>query len=366
MNINKSTQNKLFSNGNMNSNNKEVFISLVKAGLWEKKVRLLQYENVNWEEVYRIASEQSVLGLVLAGIENLSSEQRPLQELLLQMIGEVQMLEQQNKAMNQFVADLIERLRKADIYTLLVKGQGLAQCYEKPLWRSSGDVDLLLSNSNYKKAKDYLLPLSNDNKKDERYSKHLGMNIGQWYVEIHGTLRTGLSGRIDKVVDDVQKDVFLGGNVRSWNNGKTQVFLPSPDNDVFFVFTHYIKHFYKEGMNLRQICDWCRLLWTYKDSFNHELLESRIRKAGLMSEWKVFAALAVEYLGMPAEAMPLYDSRFKVKGARVLKHILKGGPYSKVRDTWAIAKIFPWHTLKFTPAIFLNVNGLKIKERIFG
>ena len=350
----------------MNSNNKEVFISLVKAGLWEKKVRLLQYENVNWEEVYRIASEQSVLGLVLAGIENLSSEQRPLQKLLLQMIGEVQMLEQRNKAMNQFVADLIERLRKADIYTLLVKGQGLAQCYEKPLWRSSGDVDLLLSNSNYKKAKDYLLPLSTDNKKDERYSKHLGMNIGQWYVEIHGTLRTGLSGRIDKVVDDVQKDVFFGGNVRSWNNGKTQVFLPAPDNDVFFVFTHFIKHFYKEGMSLRQICDWCRLLWTFKESLDHELLEKRVRKAGLLSEWNAFAFLAVDYLGMPEEAMPLYDVKGKKNAEQILKHILKGEPYRKVRDTWAIAKIFPWNTIKFLPAIFFHLNWLKIKERIFG
>ena len=84
-----------------------------------------------------------------------------------------------------------------------------------------------------------------------------------------------------------------------------------------------------------------------------------------MSEWKAFAALAVDYLGLPEEAIPLYDSKSKVQGTRVLKHILKGEPYSKVRDTWAIAKIFPWHTCKCLPAIFLNVNGLKIKERLF-
>lgn len=49
-----------------------------------------------------------------------------------------------------------------------------------------------------------------------------------------------------------------------------------------------------------------------------------------------------------------------------MKHILKGKPYNKVRDTWAIAKIFPWNTIKFLPSIFLNVNGLKIKERLLG
>lgn len=346
------------------NNNIGAFLDIVRAGLWKKDIRLEQYGKIDFEYIYRLAGEQSVVGLVTAGFEHIHDLKAP-QEILLQCIGESLQLEQTNKTMNQFIEKLVGKMRDADIYTLLVKGQGVAQCYEKPFWRSSGDVDLLLSDSNYKKAKDFLLPLSTDNKPDERYSKHLGMNIDQWYVEIHGTLRTGLSGRVDKVVDEVHKDVFYNGNVRSWNNGETQIFLPSPDNDVFFVFTHFIKHFYKEGMNLRQICDWCRLLWTYKDSLNHELLESRIRKAGLMSEWKAFAALAVEYLGMPVEVMPLYDVRGKKKAEQILKHILKGEPYSVIRDTWAIAKIFPWNTIKFSPAIFFNVNGLKIKERLF-
>lgn len=30
--------------------------------------------------------------------------------------------------MNKFVGQLIEKLRKEDIYALLVKGQGIAQC----------------------------------------------------------------------------------------------------------------------------------------------------------------------------------------------------------------------------------------------
>lgn len=229
-------------------------------------------------------------------------------------------------------------------------------------------MDLLLSESNYEKAKGFLLPLASDHKPDERYSKHLGMNINQWYVEIHGTLRTGLSSRIDREVDAVQKDVFYGGNVRSWMNGNTTVFLPSPDNDVFFVFTHFIKHFYKEGMNLRQICDWCRLLWTFRDSLDHGLLESRIKKAGLMSEWKAFAALAVDYLGMPVEAMPLYDVRCKkddVRAKKLLRFILSGYSGNKVKDTYQIAKIFPWKSFRYSPSIFLNVNGLKIRERIF-
>lgn len=177
-----------------------------------------------------------------------------------------------------------------------------------------------------------------------------------------------LSSRIDKEVDAVQKDTFANGRFMVWHNGVTDVLLPDPNDDVFFVFTHFIKHFYKEGMNLRQVCDWCRLLWTYRKEIDVTLLEHRLQRAGLMSEWKTFAALTVDSLGMPEEAMPLYDAdkRWQEKGEAVLRFILKGSKPNKVKDTLAIAKIFPWNTLCFAPSIFLNVNRLKVKERLFG
>ena len=348
------------------NNNIKAFLELVRTGLWGKNLDLQIDETTDWQEVSRLATEQSVLGLVLDGLEH--SDVKPPQVLLLQWIGEVQMIEQRNKAMNQFVAELIEKMRVADIYAILVKGQGVAQCYVKPLWRPSGDVDLLLSEVNYKKAKELLLPLSSSNKNEERYSQHLGMSIGQWYVEIHGSLRTGLSARVDKVVDASQQSVFIGGNVRSWDNNGTLVFLPAPTEDVFLVFTHFIKHFYKEGMSLRQVCDWCRLLWTYRESLNYELLESWITKSGLMGEWMAFYNLANRYLGMPDldSRLLVHDSRFDKKAEKLMEFILGGYSGNKIKDTLQIAKFFPWKALRYSPSIFLNVNWLKVKERVFG
>ena len=88
-----------------------------------------------------------------------------------------------------------------------------------------------------------------------------------------------------------------------------------------------------------------------------------------MEEWNTFAALAVEYVGMPREAMPLYefqDSSFKFqrKAERLLKIILGGRSGSKITDTWEIAKVFPLNTVKFLPGIFWHVNWMKIKEKL--
>ena len=349
----------------------KAFLELVKAGLWGNGNPDIRIDGATgWQAVYRLATKQSVLGLVLQGIDWFKVKGSKLnipQVLLLQWIGEVQMIEQRNKAMNQFVAELVEKMRAADIYALLVKGQGVAQCYEKPLWRPSGDVDLLLSEVNYKKAKELLMPLSSSNKNEERYSQHLGMSIGQWYVEIHGSLRTGLSTRVDKEVDAAQESVFIGGNVRSWDNNGTLVFLPAPTEDVFLVFTHFIKHFYKEGMSLRQVCDWCRLLWTYRESLNYGKLELWINKAGLMKEWKTFYNLASRYLGMPDldSRLMAHDSRFDKKAETLMEFILGGYSGNKIKYTLQIAKIFPWKALRYSPSIFLNVNWLKVKERLF-
>ena len=309
-------------------NTLEAFFALVRAGLWSVPAHQLLREtlsSVDWEALYQLASEQSVLGLMLAGIE--CSDVKPPQMDLLQWIGEVQMLEQQNLAMNKFVAVIVEKMREAGVYTLLVKGQGVAQCYEKPLWRSCGDVDFLLSADNYEKAKTFLTPLAEHVDPENTSMKHLGMTIDQWIVELHGTMRTQISSRMNRGIDEVQKDLFYGGNVRSWDNEGTTVFLPSPNNDVILIFTHYLQHFFIGGVGLRQICDWCRLLWTYKDSLNYELLEKRIKKMGLMSEWKTFGALAVLHLGMPCEAMPFYDSskKWKHKANRLLSFIVMVG-----------------------------------------
>lgn len=315
----------------MESFERKEFFELVRAGLFlGNDARILFHgAPVDWNAVYRLAEEQSVVGLVAAGIDTLPSSERPPQQAVLQFVGQTLQLEQRNKAMNALIAGLIERLRREDIYALLVKGQGIAQCYERPLWRACGDVDLLLSEDNYEKAKKVLLSLATDVEQEYTHFKHQGMTIDGWVVELHGTLHSRLSARVDKVVDEVQGDVFYGGKVRSWQNGGAQVFLPAPDEDVIFVFTHILHHFFFEGIGLRQICDWCRLLWTYRDKLDVRLLELRLQKAGLMSEWKVFAAFAVNWLGMPAESMPLYDmdKKWKRKAERICRFVLEVGNF---------------------------------------
>ncbi len=373
--------------------NQQAFFELLRAGLFPvhgegDMAHDSLFKDVDWEKVYQLAQEQSVQGLLLQGIEwfknhnlNPDLDLNIPKVLLLQWIGEVQMIEQRNKEMNAFIADLIEKLRKNDIYALLVKGQGIAQCYEKPLWRCSGDVDLLLSADNYEKAKTVLMPIASEVETEYEGISHLGMTIDGWVVELHGSLRVGLPQRINRVLDDIQEDTFYRGNVRSWLNGQTQIFMLGKENDLVYVFVHFFNHFYKEGVGLRQICDWCRLLYTYRDSLNYGLLEQRIKRAGLVSEWKSFYALATKYLGMPEVPCFMFQDsvnpQWERKADRIMEFILKSGnmghnrdmshfskyPYlirkcvsmgRRIGDLINHARIFPLDSLRFFPRIMFN------------
>lgn len=347
--------------------NQQAFIALLRDGLWETEARLLPYDNVDYSEMLRLAQEQSVVGLVAAGLEHIVDVQIP-KELKLTFVGYAMQIEQKNLAMNKFVAELFKHLQQENIKAVLVKGQGVAQCYEQPLWRASGDVDLLLDAENYERAKALLAPMAASVEQEYATFKHLGMMMPNGIeVELHGTLHTRLSSRIDQYLDAIQEEAFKNNRIRVWNNNGVEVPLPCPNDDVIFLFTHILHHFYIEGIGLRQICDWCRFLWTYRDEIDIPLLEIRLKDMGLMSEWKAFAALAVNWLGMPMYAMPLFnenqnENHWKRKGDRIMALVMESGNFGhnreaskgKIHSAWRKmndfgkrAKLFPKDSPKF-------------------
>lgn len=316
-----------------------LFLDLVNAGLFHAFGEGNEFisDNEVWEDVYRLAEEQCIMGLISDGIEllkyNVPRFKIP-QEWALQFVGQTLQLEKRNTAMNAFIASIVSKMRAVGIYALLVKGQGIAQCYNKPLWRASGDIDFFLSTDNYQKAKSFLGPLANKTDNEKADISHLAMEIGEWEVELHGSLRGSLWRDVNKGLDEIQDAIFHDGAVRSWMNDKTQVFLPKADEDIVYVFSHILEHFFRGGIGLRQICDWCRLLWTFRAEIDIPLLKKRLSRMGIMTEWKAFAAFAVVKLGMPEEAMPLYspEKKWLHKSQLILQYVLETGNFGHNKD----------------------------------
>ena len=312
----------------------DVFFALLQAGLWEEEVQLQPYAPVDFQSVFELASEQAVVGLLAAGLEHVT-DMKIAKADAVPFLKKVFVLESRNESMNAFIGDLRHRLNDAGIDFLLLKGQGVGQCYVRPQWRSSGDVDLLFTSNAFEKAKNFFRPLVKAFDPDNDFTRHIGMTLDSWAVELHADQHAGLSYRIDAAMDRIQARCLEGGEVRMWDDSGTAIPLPSPDNDIFFIFVHIMKHFYKGGIGLRQLCDLCRLLWTYRESIDRDLLIERLREARMMTEWKAFGYYCVTYLGMPSEAMPFWShtTKWRRKARRINRFILEVGNFGTNRDT---------------------------------
>ena len=337
---------------------------LIRAGLWETDARLRPYGKIDFKAVYKLAEEQSVIGLVAAGLEHVVDTTVPKEDSLL-YAGTVLTLEHRNSAMNSFIRVLVERMRATGVLSLLIKGQGVAQCYNRPLWRAAGDVDLLLDSENYERAKDVFFQMAEHVEEEDPVALHQALRISGFVVELHGRMPFVLSRRVDEVIDSVLDDALHRGGVRAVQIDGEEVFLPGPDNHVFIVFTHFLHHYFIEGVGLRQICDWSRMLWTYRDVLDIALLERRLKDAGLMSEWKVFASMAVNELGMPRDVMPFYDadSGYGRKAQHALEHVLGCGNMGHNRDSSYRLKHSPFVTNVIT--FFVRLGDFAKQTAVF-
>ena len=86
-----------------------------------------------WQQIYETAAKQSLVGVVLDGIEAIRAKNAELsvpKMLLLQWIGEVQVIEQQNKKLNEAAEHLTRIFKNGGLRSCVLKGQGVARLYD--------------------------------------------------------------------------------------------------------------------------------------------------------------------------------------------------------------------------------------------
>ena len=96
------------------NNSHQTFLTLVKAGLWEQDVEALSFGEVDYNSIFRLGMEQSVLGLVTAGLEYVNDVNIP-KNIVLEFAGNTLQMEQKNMAMNKFIGSLFGKFETEGI-----------------------------------------------------------------------------------------------------------------------------------------------------------------------------------------------------------------------------------------------------------
>ena len=85
-------------------------------------------------------------------------------------------------------------------------------------------------------------------------------------------------------------------------------------------------------MGLRQFVDWTTFVSVHKRDIHPVILEQRLKELGLLNLWKVFTGFAQEYLGCPAEKLPLAARPNSRKNARIWRFIRRSGNFGKNQE----------------------------------
>lgn len=314
------------------------FLELLKAGLWGNTVNPDNFkpESTNWKAIARMAYEQVVMVVVSDAIETLPKECYPPEDIILRFAMSRTKTLQMHKLLNATIRQIIEAFEEQGVCSVLLKGQGLAQCYLNPMSRACGDIDLYTGFGGYKKAVEIIDSLNQGKQIREATEcvHHMHTCLNDVDVEIHRQASFIHGRRMDSNFQNWTKDSldqFFGtGQFETWDNDGTAVALPTPTFNAFYILHHSIRHMTTEAMVLRQVCDWMMLLHKYHSQLDVELLKRKLKEMHMMTVWEEFSRLAVNFLGFPKEELPIPMTSLEPTPVtyKLLKHILIPGNFA--------------------------------------
>ena len=308
------------------------FFALLRSGLWNEVPERASFAGgADWEALHDLAFRQTVVPLVTDGINRLPKELLPAEpERLDPFLGDLMATANRNRVLDAFIPKLFDALE--GIPVVLVKGQSLALDYPDPERRQPGDIDLLLLPSSYETAKDILLPKATKVLDEEKEIWHQGMRFRSVEVEIHGSISTLMSRKLDRKLAALLEEQFDGRPFPAVSIGGAEIPVPDADFNAVYIFVHFLQHYWSGGVGLRQLVDWMTFVTVHKRDIHPVVLEVRLKDLGLLRLWKVFTGFAQEYLGCPVEKLPLAAAPDPGKNARIWRYIRRCGNFGKNVD----------------------------------
>ena len=322
-----------------NKKNYQLFLELLRAGLWGVSPDLSLFDTtIEWGKVLEVGQEQTVVGVLTDGIAMLPNEMRGERRVVMPFFARTMELEDENRKMNRFAPFLMTQLEKKGVKSILLKGQGVAMCYWQPLHRVVGDIDLLVPDAEqYQRARQLMMKIAEVTEDEDEGRKHSAFVYKGMTIEIHGDFRFSINKQCKHNIRK-WKEMRLAEPTRHIDEGDLKgATLPSVQFDAVFIFAHLLGHYMGAGgVGLRQVSDWMMFVNRYHQEIDKDVLVDDLNLLGIRQYWEVFGAMSVDYLGFPKERMPLYDRRNSKKGKIVLTNIFKTGNFGAKQKKWQL------------------------------
>ena len=205
----------------------------------------------DWLMMFRMAKQQTLLGVLYDGIRRLPEEQRPQEGILNNWTELTGKIEEIHARHERHVRELADILKKLGLHGCLLKGTGLSHLYPVPDHRTCGDIDIWVRGTH-----DSILDAFDQ------------AGYGIWNILYQEC-------KVDVFEDTVVEVHFHPSKMYNpWHNARLQRWLEehSPIRDdaaltepdarfnAVFCMAHMFRHYLEGGLGLRQMMDYYYVL----------------------------------------------------------------------------------------------------------
>jgi len=303
-----------------------LFFTLLRSSLWNRPFEASISEETLLE-IIEVAKEQSVQALIADALirNNVRITNKKAIGQLMSYVGKT---EEKNRSINRELVSLTKFLRQHGARFVVVKGQTLGSFYRNPLLRVSGDIDFYVVNDDCKAS--VIRSLEKMVKMDKTNEfLHDTFRLRDTEFELHHRLAAFSVRHHQRFFDQLVDNDILGAATWVQIDGEDVPTL-SPTLNAAYTFIHIYHHFLKEGIGIRQFCDWAMLLHKKRDDIDRDRLKQTLSGLGYLKAYRAFGTILIDEIGLSREEFPfdLSEKDFRWK-EKIMDVIFTGGNFGK-------------------------------------
>lgn len=290
---------------NNSSRLQRALFALLRSGLWERAIddsSAFPLTADEWKQLYGVAKQQTVLGIVYQGLQHLPQDMLPPMPLLVRWTAVADAIERRNREVDSALSSLCALFRSQGIDPVLQKGQGVAQLYENPLLRECGDIDLFLGSKSAMETANSCIRNHNirvEAMPDDSFTytwQGVEVEHHSRLLDLHNPFLQGYARRLERAYgyDAVELPSRQG----------QQIAVASPFLNLLLLDLHILKHALGWGIGLRQLCDMARACHAYSGKIDKTQMQRSCHRMGMRRWNPLLHAFLVNYLGLPVEYLP--------------------------------------------------------------
>ena len=289
----------------------------------------------DWLTLFRFSVRQAIVGVVFEGVNRYNVPGSTSSEAIAdQWVIKMANIERRNKYTNKVTAQLVKQVESDGFKCCILKGQGNNLLYPNPYSRTSGDIDLWMTQTGDPETdtKRIIKYVRGFNPKGKAVYHHIDYGyFNKVEVEVHyrpSFLNNLLYNRRLQKWFGEQADKQFSNRVELPDNAGT-IAIPTPEFNAVYQLVHIYQHVINKGVGLRHIIDYYYVLMALKD---RQKLDSTLRYLGLEKVAGAVMWVLHNMLGMGEKYMIAAPNEHL--GPVLAKEILNNGDFGKqARDS---------------------------------